>query len=99
MTDMRLRVMLGTILYLVSIGAPVAWLYFMYGPIAAVDVGSAEDMAALVVAMAAAFVMGLAASKVVHQSRSSMLDELESALREIRASTGGKARRTEAGVS
>ena len=97
---MQLRVMIGTMLYVFAVAAPVAWLYVVYEPIRSagemlemyslvlpVDSGSTDDMAALVGATAVAFVLGLGASKIVHQSSSpSMLNGLAAILREFHAS-------------
>ena len=41
---MRTRVMAGTVLYLVAIVAPVAWLYVMYGASAPVDANNPERL-------------------------------------------------------
>ena len=93
---MQLRVVIGTVLYVFAVAAPVAWLYVVYGPTAPVDSGSASDMAALVGATAAAFVLGLGASKVVHQTSSpSMLDGLAVILREFHASHDKRRSRVE----
>lgn len=93
---MRLRVMIGTMLYVFAVAAPVAWLYVVYGPTAPVDSGSAGDMAALVGTTTAAFVLGLGASKVAHQTSSpSMLDGLAAILREFHASHDKRKSRVE----
>ena len=94
---MQLRVMIGAVLYVFAVAAPVAGLYVVYGPTAPVDSGSAGDMAALVGATAAAFVLGLGASKVAHQtSAPSMLDGLAAVLREFHTSRGKREYRVEA---
>ena len=85
---MRTRVMAGTVLYLVAIVAPVAWLYVMYGASVPVDANNPDDLIALAGTTVVAFVLGLCASKVSHPKPSSPLDGLAEVLQEFRTETG-----------
>ena len=76
---MQVRTVVGIVLYLVAIGAPVAGLYAMYGPSIAVDASSPHDLVVLTVSTTLAFVVALGASRVSQSTGSS----LQGVLREI----------------
>lgn len=80
---MRLRFVVGTVLYLVAIVAPVAGLYVVYGPSTTVDANSMEHMIALASATLAAFVLSLGASRVSQPKSSSPLDSLAEILQRM----------------
>ena len=82
---MRLRIMVGTVLNIVGIAAPVTWLYIAYGPSARVDVASTDDMAVLVGTAVVGYVVGLCASTVSYPKTPSALDAFTDVVRGFRA--------------
>lgn len=87
---MRIRELIGSILYFVAIAAPTAWLYTQYGLTTPVDPASADDLAVLASTVAVGFVLALVAAKISQTKTMSYFQVLQEVVRGIQQQNGGR---------